>query len=276
VKISPKTRPIGLIGHPVEHSLSPKLHNSLYEYYGLDYVYLAFDVNTEDLKRVVDAFKVLGFRGFNVTIPHKQSILPYLDEIDPEAEAIGAVNTVKIEDGRLLGYNTDGSGFVDSLKQKGCDPAGKKAALLGAGGSARSISFYLVKEGLDLLLLVNRSRDRAQKLAEDLNRHFGKVPVEVIDFKQLAGREVDIIINTTPVGMWPKVDASPLEGFVFSSGSWVVDIIYNPLETKLLADARRAGCQTSNGMDMLIGQAIRAVEIWTGLRPSFEICSRIL
>lgn len=276
MNISPRTKLLGLIGHPVEHSLSPKLHNTLYKEYGLDYIYLAFDIAPEDIACAVAAFKTLSFTGFNVTIPHKQNILPFLDVIDPEARAIGAVNTVKIQDGKLFGYNTDGMGFVDSLKRRGIMLKDKTVLVLGAGGSARAICVYLLKEGISKLYLYNRTREKAFELVDNLKCFFHDACLEYIEKKDLRDVQLDLMVNTTPLGMWPHTRNTPLEDYDFLPGMTVVDIIYNPIETLFLKRARQAGCITINGLDMLVGQALKAIEIWTGVAMDYDDAVNIL
>jgi len=261
--ITPRTRPIGLIGCPVEHSLSPKLHNAIYQKYGMDCVYLAFDIKKEELHYAINGFRVLSFIGFNVTIPHKQNVFPYIDELDKEAQAIGAVNTVKIENGLLTGYNTDGSGFIGSLKNRGISVKGMNILVLGAGGSSRAICVYLAKEGANIINILNRTKSNAETLAEHIKRYYPFIKINVIGKQDLKSINSDIIINTTSVGMWPMTDDSPLNEYNFNPDQIVVDIIYNPLKTKLLKDASSAGCTVINGLDMLVGQAVKAIEIWT-------------
>ncbi|NLO82818.1 MAG: shikimate dehydrogenase [Clostridiales bacterium] len=270
MNITPRTKLIGLIGHPVEHSLSPQLHNALYREYGLDYIYVAFDIAPGDVAQAAAAFRTLSFVGFNVTIPHKQSIIPFLDALEYEARAIGSVNTVRIQDGKLFGYNTDGMGFVDSLKRRGIELGGKRVLVLGAGGSARAICVYLLKERIDGLYILNRTRGRAVELINSLASFFPAAYLHCIDNEDLEGLKPDLIINTTPLGMWPDVESDPLESYDFSPGTIVVDIIYNPPETLFLRRAREAGCVTVNGLDMLIGQALKAIEIWTGVVMDYD------
>jgi len=263
MEITPCTRPIGLIGCPVEHSLSPKLHNAIYKKYGMDCVYLAFDIKKEELHDAINGFRALSFVGFNVTVPHKQNVLQYIDELDKEAQAIGAVNTVKIENGRLKGYNTDGSGFIGSLKNRGVSVKGMNVLVLGAGGSARAICVYLAKEGANTINILNRTKSNAETLAEHIRIYYPFININVIGKQDLKSLNPDIIINTTSVGMWPMTDDSPLNEYNFNSDQIVVDIIYSPLKTKLLKDASSAGCTVINGLDMLVGQAVKSIEIWT-------------
>lgn len=270
MNITPKTKLVGLIGHPVEHSLSPKLHNSLYKKYNLDYVYLAFDIAPEEVGKAVEALKVLGFKGFNVTIPHKERVMWYLDSLNTEAAIIGAVNTVKLENGKLIGYNTDGMGFVDSLKRHGVALNDKVALVLGAGGAARAICVYLLKEGIRELYVCNRTSERALELVKHLERFFPNARLYYLAKEDMDEVQPDLVVNATPLGMWPRTELVPLEDYPFSPGMTVVDIIYNPVETAFLRKARQAGCMTINGLDMLVGQAIKAIEIWTNLKVDYD------
>jgi len=259
--ISPDTKLVGLIGHPVEHSFSPKLHNSIYSMLGLNMVYLAFDVIEQELSYAVRGLRALGFIGFNVTIPYKEKILPLLDQIDSNAEAIGAVNTVKIEGDKLIGYNTDGAGFLDSLTRRGIHCNNKNIVILGAGGAARAIGIYLAGENPSQMFINNRTSSRAEHLAKDINRFAGRQMCQTISS---IPRDVDIIINTTPIGMWPNTHGNPLQGYSLKSDTIVCDIVYNPPMTEMLKYAQDAGCTIIGGKDMLIGQGVRAIEIWTG------------
>ncbi|HZJ57988.1 MAG TPA: shikimate dehydrogenase [Clostridia bacterium] len=259
--ISPKTSYAAVIGHPIAHSLSPKLHNSIYDKLGLDMVYLAFDISHRDLQSAVGGLRSLNFSGFNVTIPYKIEVMDYLNEIDPMAIAIGAVNTVKIEDGRMIGYNTDGLGFLSSLKNRNIRCHGRRILIIGAGGSARAIAITLAEDSPKEILILNRNAARGEQLAEDINRYAGRDLSTVVEE---APATIDIIINTTPLGMWPNVQNSPLSGYSFSPETVVCDIVYNPLETTLLKEARKSGSITVGGIGMLVGQGIKAVEIWTG------------
>ena len=271
MNITPRTKLVGLIGHPVEHSFSPKLHNSLYREYGMDYLYIAFDIAPGKVADAIAAFKTLSFVGFNVTIPHKQNIIPYLDIIDNEARAIGSVNTVKIQNGKLFGYNTDGMGFVDSLKRRGIELKDKRVLVLGAGGAARAICGYLLKEKIDELYVINRTREKAVELVKQLGEFSPNAHLRYIEQEDaIYNLQPDLIINTTSLGMWPNVQNTPLENYVFSPQITVIDIIYNPIETLFLKRAREAGCVTVNGLDMLVGQALKAIEIWTGVIMDYD------
>lgn len=261
MNITARTACAAVLGHPIAHSLSPELHNKIYRALDLDIVYLAFDITQDNFAKAVKGLGALGFIGFNITIPYKEAIIPFLDSIDPAAEAIGAVNTVKIEKGKLIGYNTDGVGFLHSLSINNVECNQRRILILGAGGSARAIGIALVEQNPKKILILNRSKDRGEKLASDINEFAGRSIAHAINN---APQDVDIIINTTPLGMWPNIDESPLENYIFSPTTIVCDIIYNPYTTSLLKRASSSGCFTVNGLGMLVGQGIKAIEIWTG------------
>lgn len=261
MEISPDSKLVGLIGHPVEHSFSPKLHNSIYSMLGINMVYLAFDVAERDLPYAVRGLQALGFIGFNVTIPYKEKILPFLDHIDNNAAAIGAVNTVKIEGDKLIGYNTDGAGFLDSLTRRGIHCANKSIVILGAGGAARAIGIYLAGENPSQIFISNRTFSRAENLALDINKFAGR---QICQAVSSLPEDVDIIINTTPIGMWPNIQGNPIQGYLLKPNTIVCDIVYNPPMTEMLKYAKDIGCTVIGGKDMLIGQGIRAIEIWIG------------
>jgi shikimate dehydrogenase len=270
--IDAKTKVIGLIGHPVEHSFSPIMHNAAFKDKGLNYVYVAFDVLPENLKYVIDGAKALGIVGFNVTIPHKIDIMKYLDEVDRDAQLIGAVNTIKIEDGRAIGYNTDGIGARIALEEEIGKVKDKNIVIYGAGGAARAVAFELAKD--NNLVIANRTVEKAEALAkeiaEKLNKKFGEeVKFAGLDVN-LEG--VDIIINATPIGMHPNVDVEPIvKAENMSKDMVVMDLIYNPLETVLLKEAKKANAKAINGLGMLIYQGAVAFKIWTGVEPNIEV-----
>ena len=270
--IDSKTKLLGLIGHPVEHSLSPIMHNEALRDKNLNYVYLAFDVQSENLKYVIDGAKALGIVGFNVTIPHKIEIMKYLDEIDRDAQLIGAVNTIKIEDGRAIGYNTDGIGARIALEEEIGKVKDKNIVIYGAGGAARAVAIELAKD--NNLVIANRTVEKAEALAkeiaEKLNKKFGEeVKFAGLDVN-LEG--VDIIINATPIGMHPNVDVEPIvKAENMSKDMVVMDLIYNPLETVLLKEAKKANAKAINGLGMLIYQGAVAFKIWTGVEPNIEV-----
>ncbi len=271
--ITARTNVLCVIGHPIEHSMSPIMHNAALKELSLDYVYIAFNIPPNDLKKAVLGFKMFNIKGINVTIPYKETIIPYLDEIDPLAEKIGAVNTIKNEGKYLIGKNTDASGAKRALLDAGCEITGKKALILGAGGAAKAVSFA-ISEDLDAVYIANRTEKRAIKLAKDLTnkttiKAVGK-NMSINTLKNLVN-DVDILINTTPLGMYPDIEASPISEEILHKNLFVLDIVYNPLETRLLKEARKIGCKTLGGLDMFVNQGALAFEWWTGKKPNLNL-----
>lgn len=262
----------GLLGSPVAHSISPLMHNEAFRILGLDYVYLCFDVGTDTLKTAVEGLKAIGIKGFNCTMPDKNLMCELCDELSPAARMIGAVNTVLNENGKLIGYNTDGVGYMQSVKDAGFSIIGKKMTLLGAGGAAVSICTQAALDGVSSIDIYNRpgkNFDRAVALADTLNRETScQVSVrEIADEKALADSvsESAILVNGTSLGMAPNTDTCPInDESIFHSDLIVSDIIYNPRETKLMSLAKAHGCPTFNGLYMLLYQGAEAFRIWTG------------
>ncbi|WP_338835330.1 shikimate dehydrogenase [Neomoorella thermoacetica] len=279
IQVKASTGLVALLGHPVQHSLSPLMQNAAFAAGGQNLVYLAFDVEPGDLVAALAGLKALGFRGANVTVPHKEAVIPYLDAVDPVAARIGAVNTIVNEDRCLKGYNTDGSGFLRSLEEAGFDPAGKRAVILGAGGAARAVAFALATAGCGSLVLANRTPERATELAGALAG--AGLPAPVVYRLGDAGMRseveaADLVLNTTSLGMWPRVEETPLPPDWFRPGQWVYDLVYNPLETKFLAGARRRGCRVISGLDMLLYQGAAAFTLWTGREAPVAVMARVL
>jgi len=271
--IGARTNVLCVIGHPIEHSMSPVMHNAALKELSLDYIYLAFDVPPNDLGKAILGFKKSNIKGLNVTIPHKEAIIHYLDELDPLSKQIGAVNTVKNEGGALLGRNTDALGAKKAILDAGFKIEGKKALILGAGGAARAISFALT-EKIDEIFISNRTEERAIKLAKELQDKT-KIKATGKDTSEKTLRtltnSVDILINTTPIGMYPKIDVSPISKDLLNENLFIFDIIYNPLQTRLLKDAKEIGSKTLNGLDMFINQGALAFEWWTGKKPNVKL-----
>jgi shikimate dehydrogenase len=279
--ISGRTQLAGLIGWPVAHSLSPAMHNAAAAALGLDLVYLPLPVRPDNLPAAVHGLAVLGFLGVNVTVPHKETVIPLLDEVDPTALAIGAVNTISFQPlatssqpPAIKGYNTDAAGFLADLEHAGIEVAGRDCLVLGAGGSARAVAYGLASVGGTVHLFARRV-EQAGKLAADLSRHLEDARLNAYSWGELAGKSAireALIVNTTPLGMAPEVDGSPWpEDLSFPPGALVYDLVYNPLETRLVAQARGAGRQAMNGLGMLVRQGALAFKIWTGLEPDVEI-----
>jgi len=266
--IDGKTRLAGIIGWPVSHSLSPVMHNALYDAMDLNWRYMALPVHPARIAEAVAGIRALGLAGVNVTIPHKETAMPHLDELTPAARAIGAVNTIIAEGDRLIGDNTDVSGFLKALDQAGVPLAGRQALILGAGGAARAAAWGLLTRDTQVLLLT-RTPARAHRLAEDMRQSVAGAHIAVA---AQTPRSVDLVVNCTPVGMPPQDSQSPLPaGLTLNAKTAVMDMIYRPLETMLLRQAREAGAICVSGLDMLVYQGVIAFERWTGETPPVDI-----
>ena len=268
VEIDGSTKLTGILGYPVTHSVSPQMHNAAYAKLGLNYCYLPISVKPEDLERVLEGIRILGFAGVNVTIPHKEAVVTLLDEVTKIARLIGAVNVILIQEGRLIGYNTDGPGFIDSLREDaGFEVAGKRAVVLGAGGGAKSVAMMLAQDGVKNLVVSDLIYEKAENLCEYINSHFGIAPYacpsKSNELRKLVGT-CDLLVNATPVGMHPKVNECPIEDDYIIPGSAIVyDLVYNPLETKLLKLAKKNGAKAVSGIGMLIRQGALAFSLFT-------------
>jgi len=277
--ISGKTNLLGVIGWPVSHSVSPAMHNAALADLGLAWSYVPLPVPTEPVARIGEAvygLRALGFRGANVTVPHKQAVIPYLDWLTPAAQAIGAVNTIRVEaDGRLSGDNTDARGFIADLREHGVELAGKRAVVLGAGGSARAIVYGLAEAGCLSIAIFNRTVEKAHDLALDIRAIFPFCRFSGHEgFADLAvmSSEADLVVNCTSLGMTPNVDGLPwLDEVAFQPGQTVYDLVYNPPETRLLRKAAADGAQAIGGLGMLIWQGAVALERWTGQQPPVAV-----
>jgi shikimate dehydrogenase len=271
--ISGETRCCGIIGDPIEHTMSPVMHNAAFNKLGLDYVYLPFQVRKEELGKAIEGVRALNIKGLNVTIPHKVAVIQFLDELDGLVEKIGAVNTIVNDNGVLRGYNTDATGFMQALLERGFEPKGKEVVILGAGGAARAISFILAEKGANLTIL-NRTPGKAIECAGMIFRIF---PTEVrtleLNSENLAKvvRKADMLVNTTSVGMSPDTDETLVTSDLIRPGLVVFDAVYNPIKTRLLRGAEAAGAKTISGLDMLLWQGALAFEKWTGLKAPVEL-----
>ncbi len=275
--ITPATQLYCIFGKPVSHSMSPLVHNMLFNEFGIDALYLAFEIN--DIKKGVDSIRTLGIKGASITIPFKEAVLAHLDEIDETATQIGAVNTVINREGYLWGCNTDCSGAVEPLKESLSENSlkGKSVLIIGAGGAARAVAFGVKQEGGNITIL-NRSKDKGEKLAHQVNGKYLSLS-EYSEYNEQASADnisnhleyIDIIVNTTSVGMTPNIDESPVNPSVLNKNMTVMDIVYNPLKTKLLKDAEIAGCKTVDGLSMFIHQGAAQFELFTGIKPSRQI-----
>jgi shikimate dehydrogenase len=273
--ISGKTRVCAILGDPVQHSLSPVIHNAAFNEVGLNLVYVAFNVGVTELKDAILGAKTLGIHGLNITMPHKHSVMNYLDKINMTAKNIGAVNTILNKNGILIGYNTDGAGAMLALKENGICTEEKKLVLLGAGGAAKAIAYQAAQE-VEELVILNRTVEKAKQLAKILQSFNAKVIGKMLSnnvlYKELT--TANILVNATSVGMYPDNNNSPVPSDLLTSDLCVMDIIYNPLNTKLLNDAKYAGAKTVSGVDMLIYQGAVAFEIWTKCTAPVEVMKK--
>jgi shikimate dehydrogenase len=271
---STRTKLVILLGHPLGHTLSPAMHNRSFEKLGLDYLYMPVEVSADNLKTVFSGLMQMNVAGFNVTVPHKIRIIDLLDEIDPLAEVIGAVNTICVNEGKSLGYNTDGEGFLTYLQtQLATSIKNKTVFILGGGGAARGIAMTLAFRGASKVFLCNRTENKAIDLAGEINAKISPcaqaIPKNAHKIEK-ALTASDILVNTTSVGMHPNSDVLPIDKGFLHRGLAVVDIVYNPLITSLLKAAQKVGCPTVDGLGMLVYQGALAFKLWTGIEPIAE------
>lgn len=278
MKISGTTRILGIIGNPISHTMSPRMHNAELKRLGLDYVYVAWEVATENVPDAIRGIRALNVAGINVTIPHKEAVLPLLDEVVAEAKLVGAVNTIKNDDGRLIGYNTDVPGWSEDIQQD-IPLAGKKICVLGAGGAARAVCVAAGINGASELLIVNRTASRKEQLASELSRNFASLKVNAITFDELGAQQSiamnDVIVNTTPIGMKSQ-PGCPVPREWLRPHQYVYDTIYGTTDTELMKAARSLGCRVRGGAGMLVRQGALSFKIWTGVEPSVEAMAAAL
>lgn len=279
MKITGKTRVTGLIGWPVAHSLSPVMHNAAFEHLGLDFCYVPFAVKDEYLDVAIKAIPVLNIAGLNVTIPHKERVLPYLSEIAKEAAMIGAVNTIKVMDNRLIGYNTDGVGFTASLIEAGYPVQGRNILILGGGGSAKAVAFQSAVEGARRIIISNRTVHKAAVIKEQMKKYFSSIEIKVIgtgynELKDIMDK-IDIVVNATSVGLKIE-DPSPLPKEFLHEGLFICDLIYNPPTTALIRHAKESGIPCMNGTGMLLHQGAASFKLWIGIEPPIEVMRQSL
>jgi shikimate dehydrogenase len=268
LKITGTTQIVGVFGYPVRHTLSPEMHNVAFEALGLNFCYVPFEVHPDRVGEALQGVRALGISGVNITIPHKQAVLPYLDEITPRAALIGAVNTIRHARGCLLGDNTDAEGFLRPLRDAVKKLQGRRAVLVGAGGAARAVAFSLASEGVSFLI-VNKTLSRAEGLAEDIARAYGKGIVRSSALNDASTLQeslasADMLINATSIGMHPHYEVPPvIPQELLHPDLLVYDLVYNPVETSLLQAARNAGCRVIEGLEMFVWQGAIAFEWWT-------------
>lgn len=276
--ITAKTKIVGLLGWPLGHSLSPVMQNAAFSASGLDYIYLPLATSPELLPQAVAGIKALGFAGVNVTIPHKIAVMEFIDELDVTAKLVGAVNTIVVKEGRLIGYNTDAGGYIRSLQQNGEHVAGKTAVILGAGGAARAVVAGLVGANIAAVTIAAREKSKADRMAQLFQ---GNVPIrgsawDGEEFDKLLSK-ADFIVNATPLGMYPHLESQPTINWDLLQQSAVIsDLVYNPLVTKFMAEGIRRGHTAVGGEGMLIEQGALAFELWTGVKAPTTVMRQAL
>lgn len=282
--VNPKTKPrvdshtglCCLIGYPIGHSVSPQMHNAAFQTLNLNLIYLAFQVERESLEAAVKGLRSLGVKGFNVTVPHKVSIIDYLDRLDDSALKVGAVNTVLNRDGELIGYNTDGRGFIKSVGIENLK--GKYVAVLGTGGAARAI-IYESAQYASRIFILNRTLSKAESLAREVMDRYPEIEIEAMPLTPKSIKKAlersSLLANATPIGMHPNEDEIPIPPSLLRRDLTVFDAVYNPLKTRLLKEAERLGAKTIGGLDMLVHQGGEAFKIWTGVDPPIQAMKEV-
>lgn len=265
-----------LLGYPVEHSLSPLMHNAAFKKLNLKIKYELLSVKPENLRGASEFLRNPQVKGANVTIPHKINIIPFLDIIDDLAANIGAVNTIHNNEGILTGYNTDGLGAIKAITNKYGDLQGSEVVLLGAGGAARAVGFSIVDK-VKKLTILNRDLIKAESLVNSLKKYgVSEICAEKIDKVGSLMKVSDVLINATPVGMYPDAESSPIGTNTIPSSLFVFDLVYNPMKTKLLRDAEVAGAKFLGGVEMLVYQGVESFKIWTGSNPDESLMLQLI
>lgn len=269
MEIKGSTKIAIVIGHPIKHSMSPIMHNKAFKHLGIDCCYIALDIKPEGIEPFIKGLKYTNILGVNVTIPHKTAVIPYLDELSEEAKVLKAVNTIKISEGKLIGYNTDVYGFERCLE--GLDVANSSALLIGAGGAGKAVAYTLCKLNIKKLFITNRTEERAKQLIEFLtalfNREIVFIPLDKLD----ALGVMDIIVNATPLGMEGIEENLRIPNSIIGRETTAIDLVYNPPKTEFLKLAETLGAKTLNGIKMLVYQGSASFKIWTDVEPPIEI-----
>ncbi len=279
MNVDGRTRVLGVMGNPVEHTMSPVIHNNLAESTKDNLVYTAFHVENENVGDAVKGAYALDLLGLNVTVPHKSAVIPFLKEIDPLAERIGAVNTLVRCEGGYKGYNTDMPGLLRAMERDGVNTLGEEIVLLGAGGVARAVAMMLADAGAARIYIFNRTLDKAKNIAEEVNGYAGKplvIPMEMKSYGELPADRKYLAIQATSVGMSPNTENAVIEdpGF-YEKIHTGYDIVFNPLDTKFMKMCRNAGANAFNGLRMLLYQGVIAYELWTGKEISDELSETV-
>ncbi len=269
MRISGTTRVVGLFGFPVNHTLSPIMHNRAFENYNIDTVYLPLEVSPNQLNSAVEGIRAMNFIGANVTLPHKNTVVPFLDTVSELSRLIGVVNTIVQKEGQLHGTTTDPYGFLQGFKESGHSFQGKTVAVIGSGGSARTICYTLLhEEQPSQVFLVARNIQKSMLLSSEIQQQLGKkVPVIALADYVKISQKVDILVQCSSVGMTPHINSSPLDASLFRAGQVAYDIIYTPEETLFLREAKQRGLHTVSGLGMLVYQGIASFKLWTGIEP---------
>ncbi len=278
MKIDAQTTLVGVMGWPIAHSLSPQMHNAAFDALGLNWRYLAFAVPPGQVGAAVEGLKALGLRGCNVTVPHKEAVIPFLNHVPEEVRRFGAVNTLILDRQDNLcsvtGENTDVQGFLRALRQGGFEPQGRRALVVGAGGGARGVVYALCLAGAVAVTVLNRTAERAAALVNDLAQHAAHTHLSTASLDSLPDQALtaDLLVNTTTVGMWPHTDASiwPVS-LPIPAHLTVCDLVYRPIETQLLRHAQRCGAPIIDGLGMLIAQGALSFQMWTGQWPPEDV-----
>ena len=274
------TQYVGLIGYPLGHSISPPMQQAAFDNLGLDVRYELWETEQDKLSKTVEGIRQSSKLGANVTIPYKEAVIPLLDKLDSLADEIGAVNTIVDRDGKLVGFNTDAGGFLKALRDEAdFDPAGKRVVLLGAGGVARAVGFALAGAGARSISITDIETERISKLTSDIQQRYNGSRLQIKALSHNSGEfagaiwDCDLLVNCTPIGMKhsDSENRSPVEAALIPQKAVVYDVVYNPVETRLLADARKRGARTLGGLSMLVYQGALAFELWTGKEPPVDI-----
>lgn len=280
IDIDGHTHIYGLFGYPIKHTSSPAMHNAGFQKLGINAVYLPFEIKADDLERAINSLTALGIKGVNLTIPHKEACLNFIDNLSPEAELIGAVNTIVVKDGELIGHNTDGLGFITSLEEDlGLSPSRLSVFILGAGGAAKAVAMELARQGAVRILITDLEGERARRLAVHIRNYITECDSEDVSLKKDILKEkiseVKLLVNATPVGMKPD-DSLPVPEEVLRPDLAVYDLVYNLKTTRLVEAARKKGAKAVTGIGMLLYQGVKAFELWTGQKAPVEVMKKAL
>ncbi len=275
--INGKTQIYGIFGFPIGHSLSPSMHNAAFKHLGVNAAYIPLSIPPDKLKEALKAIRILGIRGLNITVPHKKNIMKFLDSLSEEAALIGAVNTVVVDNDKLIGHNTDGRGFIKSLDEIGFNPRNKSFLILGSGGAAQAICIGIAALKPKEIFICDVIKERANSLRAHVRRIFTRCYIEAVpvDNVRVVKDRLDILVNATPIGL-KETDPLPVDGELLREGVLVYDLIYNPMMTRLLALAKKRGLRFSNGLAMLLFQGALSFKLWTKRQPPLTVMRKAL